>query len=224
MIDCTIVDIVKENKELWAAILSIVGSPVVAVLTNKMRKHKEDIEKKKEEADKVSLVAKGLDHPFFRSMDKYIKFDIRNIDISDPLKKEVTIKFLLLMYETFSNLMKSLVASNATIEKFYDAIDVGVREYEAKALDMGIPDLFIKKFSKIHTLVIKSVYENIDNVVNSDALSVKVDVVLHIYKMAFDLTFLWAEDIVDTMNGELHRVLCKRCEKPGAICGKGCTR
>ena len=224
MLEKQIIEIINENKEFWTTLAGLLGSSVVWYLDKKLKAKKEKIHEKRVEADKVAGIAHGLEHPFFMAMDKYLAFDIKNIEIDDPLKREVTIKFLMLKFGVFNSLLKALVKENASIDKFYEAISVGVKEYEDKARDMGIPELFVQKFSRVHSLVITSIYDNIGNVLKNDSVENKLIVVLHIYKMAFDLTYLWAEDIVDTMNGELHRALCKRCENPGAICGKGCTR
>lgn len=157
---------------------------------------------------------KKLDkHQFFNSIEYWVNNDINNLPIINPLKKRVVCTFLRIKYLTFSKNLKEYINTVDIEEEIMDLetliIDC-LKEYEDKARNEGIPDIFINKFrvwNSPHTHILIDSVQSICTSKFYDSFEEKIVAVLDILTFSFRVTLIDAERTINDLNGELEKAL-----------------
>ena len=131
-------------------------------------------------------------HPFFSEMKQWIEFKIPYLDFNDEFRNEVFRDFLRVKFKTFYNRLFEVVNNqdlstykpNQLQDFFLQDLRRGVKEYTTTCKEMGVPEIFIKKFQKWHTRTVLQLETNIKGFSQSnyiDTNTEKINAILHAY-------------------------------------------
>lgn len=158
-----------------------------------------------------------IDHPFFHEMLYYVEQAIPTLEIADPHKCFVAKTFLRLKFETFSDkLQAAILDSNFKIHDHAKLLYDMQREYHTRALDAGIPKLFIDRFEETFIPIAELMKDSIQSISTSKFLvgdRAKHIAILYQYLAAFHSTIVAVETTINLMNGELEKALDKHFSK-----------
>jgi hypothetical protein len=159
-----------------------------------------------------------LNHPFFRSIKKYLEYDIERLDIKEPLRSRVFRDFLKYKFEIVHECIRAFILAGdmneMSSETFHDKLHSLVTEimqkYEAKAIIEKIPPIVIEKFNKWNSGQTDGIYKFVDNICEADDWyvlnTVKFYSFLNQYVSMLDLTLINARKTLVMLNGELDAI------------------
>lgn len=186
----------------------------MSFLTQLVKSFKPNTNKTSEVATDADTIQHLLNHPIFQEFQVFNTVKIDTIAIADPLKRRMARAYLKILYGHMDNAMRDVVKDYVAYcgnpvgigTKLRDSIS----DAKKTALNIGVPSLFIdqyepKAFSTV-SITINAVIEIHQNqLYNSleEEMSAYLDIVL----MSMRMTLETLEDLINSMNGELHHAL-----------------
>lgn len=197
---------------LLITILSVLGSSPILVLVVKHILEKQK-NKKFNKDRKVTCIR---DHHFFEDMNYMSNVMIPRINIrncpekSNILRDFLKIKFFIINKHILELTDKIAIGTIPNGSIYTSTIINFITEYEKEALEKGIPEVFVKKFSDWHLPKIHILKDLSINISQNGTYSTKEEVhsaFLDIMIVILHLTILDAGIVMSKMNGELDAVL-----------------
>lgn len=210
---------------LIIVILLILGVIIVPSIYNHFRRNSLENNNYKN-AKKYEELLNSL---FFNMVRASVRYTIPEIHLKSKPKEEVLKKFLTIYFRTFYDFFYENYRSNnpfklnETTEVFYSLFD----EIKDKAIEAGIPEIFVNKFTKFNEPIVKNTFVEVQEIVSSVVFSREIQkhaVILLILNNQLMLTLSRSIELFDGINGDLQRILCKHCVILGVekICEDGC--
>lgn len=186
----------------------------MSFLTQLVKSFKPNTNKTNEVATDADTIQHLLNHPIFQEFQVFNTVKIDTIAIADPLKRRMARAYLKILYGHMDNAMRDVV--NDYVTYCSNPVGIGTKlrdsisDAKKTALNIGVPSLFIdqyepKAFSTV-SITINTVIEiHQSQLYNSleEEMSAYLDIVL----MSMRMTLETLEDLINSMNGELHHAL-----------------
>ena len=147
------------------------------------------------------------DHYFFTRIDYFIDYRIEKLDFGDKGRKAIFRDMLKIKFEVWKKRMLDVIDMNEKLEKkVLDLLFAGIKEYEDKWKDMGIPAIVIKKFNEWHDKRVSIVKDDIILICNSAIYKTteeKKRAILSLFCETLTMSILDAEYTFKIINGDL---------------------
>lgn len=186
----------------------------MSFLTQLVKSFKSTTNKTSEVTTDADTIQHLLNHPIFQEFQVFNTVKIDTIAIADPLKRRMARAYLKILYGRMDNAMRDVVKDYVAYcgnpvgigTKLRDSIS----DAKKTALNIGVPSLFIdqyepKAFSTV-SITINTVIEIHQNQLYS-SLEEEMSAYLDIVLMSMRMTLETLEDLINSMNGELHHAL-----------------
>jgi len=158
-------------------------------------------------------------HPFFREVNRKLNWEVPHFRIEDSLRSALCKDFLMIKLSAIAAKCKSFIAAGdmnkLTEEDFMRRLDLLVldiiKEYEDKARQEKIPDIFISRFNDWHSGRIEVIYKFLQDITEPSANdfyqtnTTKFYSFLNLMTVIMDLTLLDAGKTIIHLNGELSK-------------------
>ena len=208
-----IVAAIIEKAPTTVSFIVIIASLIFAIGWLLIMRSKTEKKRVKE----IGHVKDVIDHPFFHEMLYYVEQEIPTLEIADPHKCFVAKTFLRLKFETFSDRLRtSVLDNNFKVSDHAKLLYDMQKEYHTRALDAGIPKVFIDRFEETFIPIADLMKDSILSISTSKFLvgdRAKHIAILYQYLAAFHSTIVAVESTINTMNGELEKALDKHFSK-----------
>lgn len=167
--------------------------------------------KPKQVTQSEPVVTSLRNHPFFAQVDFWITHIAPNLSIDDKKRRRCAREFLKLKLSIFKErLMEQVIELEdgkcdicSIPSKFLD----WCREYEERAISIGVPHIFIVRFAEWHEPCMQTTFTACHNLCTATMFHPtdrdKLGAMLDIMMFAFQSTMLSAETALNGLNGEL---------------------
>ena len=205
-------DIVKmiDANGLWVVLIAVLVWASTPALRKFFELKVESLFKNKKKITQEML----LNHSFFSSMQYWLDVGIEYIRLQDKGRQEIVKDFLRIKFIAFRDAMVGVI-KNPKVEEMHreelrcymmDVFTETIGLYEQRAVEAGIPMIFVRKFADWHSPEVKSTKSSVSDICISpfyDYNPLRLNSFLDMLSHALNKTILHAEQTLNSLNGDL---------------------